>query len=172
MKLVLVGYMGSGKSTIGKILAQELNAQFYDLDTKIEETVGMSISEIFKKKGELFFRKTETKVLDKLLDYNSSFILAVGGGTPCYGTNMKIIKEKATASFYLKLNIPSLLNRITKEKQHRPLIASIKDEDLPEFIGKHLFERSSFYSQATHTITCDDLFIEDVVKEIKSHYSK
>jgi shikimate kinase len=167
MKIVLVGYMASGKSTIGKILANSLDIDFIDLDNAIAKEVGTSIPEIFKNKGELFFRKTETKVLEKLLNSNQNFILATGGGTPCYGNNMNIIQENSTYSFYLKLSIPVLVERIIKEKSGRPIVANIKDSDLPEFVGKHLFERSMYYAMAKKTIDCDRNSAEDIVNEIE-----
>ena len=168
MKVVLVGYMASGKSTIGKILAHSLEIDFIDLDSAIALEIGLTIPEIFKNNGELFFRKMETQVLNKLLKSKKSFVLATGGGTPCYGNNMKLISELATNSFYLKLPILSLVERIIKKKNARPLVAHIVDEDLPEFIGKHLFERSLYYSNAKTTINCDKKSIEEIVREIKS----
>jgi len=167
MKIVLVGYMASGKSTIGRILANALKIDFIDLDNAIATAVGSSIPEIFKEKGELFFRKMETQVLNKLLKGKGSFVLATGGGTPCYGNNMKVINENATHSFYLKLSIPSLVERLLKEKNKRPLVANILDENLPEFIGKHLFERNSYYAMAKNTIDCSDKSAKDIAKELK-----
>lgn len=172
MKIVLIGYMASGKSTIGKILANSLDIDFIDLDNAIAKEVGTSIPEIFKNKGELFFRKTETKVLEKLLSSNQSFVLATGGGTPCYGYNMKIINDNSTNSFYLKLAIPSLVERIKKEKNQRPLVANILDEDLSEFIGKHLFERNMYYVMAEKSIDCDNKSAEHIANEIKDCYSR
>jgi len=160
--------MASGKSTIGRLLANELDIKFYDLDSVIEKEVGLSIANIFKKKGELFFRKTETKVLNILLNSKEDFILATGGGTPCYGTNMELIENNATYSFYLKLGIPLLLNRIIKEKAARPIVSNLSDDNLPEFIGKHLFERSPFYSKAGQIITCDSKTTGEIVAEIQS----
>lgn len=167
MKVVLVGYMASGKSTIGKILSHSLEIDFIDLDTAIALEVGLSIPEIFENKGELFFRKTETQVLNKLLKSNQSFVLATGGGTPCYGNNMKLINAMASSS-YLKLPISSLVERVIKEKETRPLVANILDEDLPEFIGKHLFERNIYYSKAENIIDCDKKSLKEIVKKIKS----
>ncbi|MFD2585367.1 shikimate kinase [Croceitalea marina] len=167
MKVVLVGYMASGKSTIGKELANTLRIDFVDLDKAIAEEAGLSITELFKKKGELFFRKTEALVLEKLLHSNKSFVLATGGGTPCYGNNMKIITENASTSVYLKLSIPSLLDRISKEKETRPLVAGIANDDLPEFVGKHLFERSMHYQKADSIVTCEAKTVNEVVEEIK-----
>lgn len=167
MKVVLVGYMASGKSTIGRILAKSLEIDFIDLDDAIALTVGISIPEIFKTKGELFFRKTEMQVLEQLLTSNKNFVLATGGGTPCYGTSMDSIVNKSTHSVYLKHSIPSLTERIIAEKEKRPLVANRLDKELPEFIGKHLFERSMYYAMATKTVNCDKKSIEEIVNEIK-----
>ena len=146
MKVVLVGYMASGKSTIGKLLAKSLGIDFLDLDNEIASEFDLSISEIFKTKGELFFRKKEMQVLNKLLNSTQSFVLATGGGTPCYGNSMVDINNLSTNVFYLKHTISSLIERISAEKEQRPLVANISDDDLPEFIGKHLFERNVFYT--------------------------
>ena len=166
-KIVLVGYMASGKSTIGKHLAKELGINFIDLDDAISLEVGLTVPELFKKKGELFFRKMETKVLNQLLQDTGNLVIATGGGTPCYGNNMEDILAHTANTFYLKLTIPSLLERVKKEKGQRPLVAQINDEDLPEFIGKHLFERNAFYAKATNTVVCDNKSIKEISAEIK-----
>ncbi|GMN11771.1 shikimate kinase [Croceitalea sp. MTPC9] len=166
-KIVLVGYMASGKSTIGKYLAEELDIEFMDLDDAISTKVGLTIPEIFETKGELFFRKIETKVLNELLVENKGLVIATGGGTPCYGNNMKDIDVQTKNTFYLKLSIPSLLERIRKEKEQRPLVTQLDDKDLPEFIGKHLFERSMFYAMAKHTIECDNKSVEEISGKIR-----
>jgi shikimate kinase len=168
MKVVLIGYMASGKSTIGKILAEDLKINFIDLDSAIADSVGLSIPELFKTKGEIFFRRKETQLLEEILKENNNIILATGGGTPCYGSNMDIILENTTHSFYLKLSIPSLLERIVSEKDNRPLVSDIANDDMSEFIGKHLFERSFHYQKTTHHINCDSKTKAEVVTEIKS----
>ena len=167
MKIVLVGYMGSGKSTIGKTLSKQLNVKFIDLDAYIEEKEGMCISELFKSKGEIFFRKKEFEYLKQILNSTDNFILSTGGGTPCYGNNMQAIIEASPNVFYLKLTIEGLLKRLAPGKAYRPLIANIPDEELPEFIGKHLFERSFFYSKAHHSIFSDGKSIAAIVNEIE-----
>lgn len=164
--IVLVGYMASGKSTIGKLLAQDLEKEFVDLDAYIEEHIKMSIPEIFKEKGEVFFRKLEHTLLNEILDSNKGVLLATGGGAPCYSGNMDVILEKSNA-VYLQLTVPSLVDRIKKEKDHRPLVKDISDEGLPEFIGKHLFERMPFYAKAQTIIVCDNKGIDAIVEEIK-----
>lgn len=168
MKIVLIGYMGSGKSTIGKLLAKKLNINFIDLDNYIEMKLENTISTIFKEKGEIYFRKMEHKFVKELLEKKESFILSTGGGTPCYANNMQQINAKTPNVFYLKVSISGLIDRLASEKEHRPLIKNIANEDLPEFIGKHLFERNMFYLQAKHTITCDEKLPEDITLEINA----
>lgn len=167
MKIILLGYMGSGKSTIGKVLAKELNLSFIDLDHTIEKQMGMTISDFFESSGELKFRRLEHEVLDSVLSENDRMILSTGGGTPCYGNNLQLMKSAPNAKvFYLKASIKTLTERLLLEKDTRPLIQSIGDENLPEFIGKHLFERSNFYLQADHVVDIDQKSVETIVKEI------
>ena len=159
--------MGSGKSTIGKTLANELNLSFIDLDHTIEKQIGMTISDFFEVSGELKFRRLEHQVLDSVLAENDRMILSTGGGTPCYGNNLQLMKSTPNAKvFYLKASIKTLTERLLLEKDTRPLIQSIGDENLPEFIGKHLFERSNFYLQADHVVDIDQKSVETIVKEI------
>lgn len=162
MKISLIGYMGSGKSTVGRSLAKKLKLNFIDLDHKIEESENKKISEIFKEKGEIYFRKVENQILKKLLHSNESFILALGGGTPVFYNSMELINQ-FSESFYLKLNPTELKNRLIKEKTKRPLIAHLNDEDLEEFIAKHLFERNPFYSEAKNQINIKEKTIDEVV---------
>lgn len=166
MKIVLVGYMGSGKSTVGKLLAKELGYSFLDLDEVLENRMESSISDIFKSKGEVFFRKKEHQLLKDVLSEESNFVLSTGGGTPCYSGNMDSMLQLADAVIYLKVPIPGLVKRLIKEKEQRPLIRNINDDDLPEFIGKHLFERNNYYLKADHIIDCDDRDPMQVVQEI------
>ena len=159
--------MGSGKSTIGKALANELNLSFVDLDHAIKKQMGMTISDFFAASGELKFRRLENEVLNNVLAENDQMILSTGGGTPCYGNNLQLMKSASNAKvFYLKASIKILTERLLSEKDTRPLIQSIGDEDLPEFIGKHLFERLNFYLQADHVVDIDQKPIETIVKEI------
>ncbi len=168
MRIVLVGYMGSGKSTVGKILAKELEYDFLDLDAHIEEAMVATISKIFEEKGEIFFRKKEHFFLKEILKNNNNFILSTGGGTPCYSGNMETMVEETKYVFYLKVSVAGLVERLYKEKDDRPLIKNLSNTDLPEFVGKHLFERNHFYTQAHHTILCDAKTPKEIVKEIRT----
>lgn len=167
MKIVLLGYMGSGKSTVGKILAQSLHMPFTDLDAYITTELQADIPSIFRTKGELFFRKKEHEFLGDLLHQPGPTVLALGGGTPCYSGNMDLILDRTPLVFYLMLPVPALVQRLQPEKANRPLIRDIPDTELDVFIGKHLFERRPFYEQATHTIACAGKTPEEISGEIE-----
>ena len=167
MTIILMGYMGSGKSTIGQKLSEILKFDFVDLDEYIENEEGKSIPELFKTKGEIYFRKVESRYLSDVLSLENT-IISLGGGTPCYGDNMKVINKSNTGvSIYLKVLIPNLVARLYDEKATRPLIAHLKSkEELTEFIGKHLFERSFFYSQADMTVSVDGKSVNEIIEDI------
>lgn len=157
--------MGSGKTLVSKELSILNNFKIFDLDTEISKQNNRSITEIFKEKGEIFFRKTEKEVLEKILSTEKNIILSLGGGTPCYYNNIDSINEK-TISVFLKTNVKTLAQRLSSEKDKRPLIQNISNEDLPEFIAKHLFERNPFYNQAKITINTDNLSTKEIAEEI------
>lgn len=165
MKIVLLGYMASGKSAVGKVLAAALNIQFVDLDEFIEKNELLSITQIFETKGEIYFRKKEGDYLQKLLNLNESSVISLGGGTPCYGKNMEFIKNKSS-SFYLKASINTIFERLKNETSQRPLVAEIGTENLKEYVAKHLFERAPYYESADHTILANDKNVAQIVDEI------
>lgn len=165
MKIILLGYMGSGKSTVAKALASALQLPFTDLDDYIIEKEKQSIKEIFKTKGEIYFRKQESKYLKEILENQTDSLLALGGGTPCYSDNMELIKNKAL-SIYLKGSVETIFYRLRSEKQQRPLIASLSDEQLTEFIAKHLFERRYYYEQADESVNIDQKSIDELLQEL------
>jgi len=167
MKIVLIGYMGSGKTTVGTLLAKKLKIDFLDLDNYIEDKLKAKIPDIFRDKGEIFFRQKEHEYLKEILESECSLVIATGGGTPCYSNNMDTIVKQTELTFYLKVSIVELTQRLYKEKDHRPLIRHLDENELPEFIGKHLFERSPFYSMASHTILCDARDSHSIAEEIK-----
>jgi shikimate kinase len=168
MTIILLGYMASGKSLVSKLLGKQLGLPVLDLDDFIERKEEKTIREIFETKGEIYFRMKEHQYLKEVLETKEAMILSLGGGTPCYANNMNLIHEYTTHTFYLQTSIPEIINRVKDEKAKRPLISAIADEDLPEFIGKHLFERNAFYQQATHTVFTDKKLIEELVQEIET----
>ncbi len=163
--IVLIGYMGCGKSTVGKQLSIRLNKSFLDLDDYIEAKEKKTIAEIFSERGEIYFRKKEREYLLQCLEASNNTIISLGGGTPCFGDNMEIVlKDENSTSFYLRTGIPTLVDRLFDERGKRPLIAHTNSkEELSEFIGKHLFERSHYYSLSDNTILTDGRTVEELV---------
>ena len=162
--IYLIGYMGAGKTTITKLLANELHLPFYDTDKEIEEKQNRSVSDIFKNDGELHFRMLETELL-KNITQNS--IIACGGGLPIHNNNMGLINSKGI-SIYLKASNKCLFSRLKKEKKTRPLIDNKTDEELDVYIKNELQKRSPFYSLANHTILVDDKSTDEVLREVNS----
>lgn len=154
MKLVLLGYMGVGKSTLGRLLAEAFKLKFIDLDSYIENKEQLKIPELFQQKGEIYFRKAESLALQEIISKENDFILSLGGGTPVYGNNMKtIVEAKDVTSVYLKLHINELVDRLFLEKHSRPIISHYTDKsEFEEFVRKHLFERQQFYYMADHVL--------------------
>ncbi|WP_366187406.1 shikimate kinase [Flavobacterium ovatum] len=170
-KIILLGYMGSGKSTIAKSLSKIKQLPFVDLDNYIEEKAKMTIKNIFETKGEIYFRKLEHQCFLELLDNDQDYIIGLGGGTPCYANNHELLIGEGRISIYLKASIDTLFNRLVLEKSQRPLIADKTDEEMKEFIAIHLFERSYFYNQAQYTVSVDqsvDLIVADIIKVLNA----
>ena len=167
--IFLLGYMGAGKTVIGRTLSKELGFKFYDLDDYIEQIEGKKVSEIFKENNEVYFRKIENKYLHELSLKNEKKIISTGGGTPCFKNNIKIIQTTSNSiSVYLKASIETLVKRLFHSIDKRPLISHLEDKsELKEFITKHLFERSFYYEKSDVKIKTDDIELKDIVKLIK-----
>ena len=161
--LVFLGMMGSGKTSIGKLIAKKLKLSFIDVDNEIEEELGMTINKIFESNGEDFFRKFEEKITLKKLNLNST-VVSLGGGA---FINKNIRKEvlKNHLSFWLNWNDIILLNRIKNSKK-RPLTFNSTDDQLIDLIKK----RSNIYSKALYEIKCDNLSKIEIVKKILNIY--
>lgn len=168
MHIVLLGYMASGKSTIGKQLSEKLGMPFLDLDIYISENKNKSVPEIFSQNGEIYFRKKEHEYLKEVLENQQDCILSLGGGTPCYANNMELIHNQNAISIYLKASIQTLSERLLKNKSSRPLVAFLDDDQVPEFIAKHLFERHFFYEQAKKVVVIDQKSASEIVGEIET----
>ena len=165
--IILLGYMGCGKSSIGQYISQEKDVVHCDLDSYIEEKESLSIPEIFKIKGEIYFRKIEHKYLSDILIQNKCKILSLGGGTPCYADNMQLINSHQYESYYLKVNLEKLTNRLFEQKNDRPLISGIQTKEaLNDFIRKHLFEREYYYRQANNIIDVSEMGISEIALKI------
>jgi len=150
MNIVLVGMMGSGKTSIGKKIAKLLSFRFVDTDLYIEELQGKSVPVLFKEKGELWFRDLENKCLKEILSLDN-VVISTGGGLPCYHNNMDKINKNAR-SVYLEANPAFLKSRLINNKYNRPLISSVPDEDLENYLEEMLNYREKYYRKA-------DLFV-------------
>ena len=150
MNLIFIGYMASGKSTIGQQLAEKMGFKFIDLDNYIEVCEKMSVSDIFKTKGEIHFRKLEQSYLKEITASADKTIIALGGGTPCFYNTMEWLNKLDNfKTIYLRTNLDILTDRLFLNKT-RPLISHLETKEaLKDFIAKHLFERSYFYNQAS-----------------------
>jgi len=161
--LVLIGMMSSGKSTIGGLLAKKLNFKFFDIDKIIENETKMKITEIFKIKGENFFRNLEEKTTVKLLNFSNVVISLGGGGF----VNEIIRKETNTKSktFWLDWNLDTLISRIRK-RNNRPVALALNNNELKNLIIK----RSKYYSKAKYKINCQKLTRPEIIKKILNLY--
>ena len=157
--------MGSGKTTVGRKLNQNLNIEFIDLDAFIEVKEGLKISEIFKQKGEIYFRKQESIWFNQLLSENKSLIISLGGGTPCYANNHLRLQDDDVLSFYLKASIGTLVNHL-KQSINRPLLDNI--DDLNSFVAQHVFERSYFYDFSKYKVNITNRRVDDICLQISS----
>jgi len=164
-KIVLLGYMGSGKTQVGKELAKKLKLPFIDLDAYITEQENLSIVDIFEEKGDSYFREKEFIYLKELLVKEESFVLALGGGTPQIEGVMPLLNQIAF-SVYLKASTETLTYRLLPETVERPLLTLIEEDYLHDYIDSHLSERKKFYEQANIFIKVDNKTIEEIVKEI------
>jgi len=166
MRIYLIGYMGSGKSTVGKGLAHALNLQFIDLDTYIEERNLKTIPEIFASEGEDGFRKAERKALHEVSEFEN-IVIATGGGAPCFFDNMDHIKKTGT-SLYLEGSPRILAERLMNSKTERPLIKGKTEEELIAFIDETLAKRNNWYKRADVTMVFDhDISTNEVIDALK-----
>ena len=166
MRIFLVGFMGAGKSVIGRRLAKSLNISFYDLDEEIESRYKMSVSSIFKKYDEACFRKLETSVLESFSE-KDNYVLSCGGGTPCFDDNMELMNSLGT-TIYIKVQAEELASRISASYHKRPLTEGKSDEELECYVRETLTVREQFYSMAKITVdgsgTDKDVVVERVLE--------
>lgn len=155
MRVFIIGYMLSGKTTIGKQLAKKLNYTFIDTDKEIENQYKLSVSDIFKKYGEETFRLLETKFLHSLKE-KDNIVVSTGGGLVCFNDNMQWIKSNGL-SVYLKLEVAAIISRNKLTKRPRPLLKGKSEEELFEFVEKTLKEREFYYNQADYTFDAINL---------------
>ena len=161
-RIILIGYMGAGKTTVGKALAQDLQLPFYDLDWYIEERFRHTIPQIFAEKGEDGFRRVEQNVLHEVAEFED-VVISCGGGTPCFFDNMDYMNRQAM-TIYLKASPDVLFQHLKMGKTERPLLKGKTDEELKAYIQASLATREPFYSRARYTL---DVSLLDDYKKIQ-----
>ncbi len=151
MRIFLLGFMGSGKTTIGIQLSHALNYPFFDLDQYIEKQVNKSISDIFELEGENCFRQYETYHLIEIINKSNKAVVATGGGTPCFNQNMQIMQSSGI-TIYLKANTDTIFHRIKNTAKQRPLLLHKTDDELKKWITETIEQREAYYMQAHYIV--------------------
>jgi shikimate kinase len=162
MRIFIIGFMASGKSTIGRKLANKLNMPFIDLDKIIEEDQKQTIRSLMYQSGEENFRQIEKEMLYKIIEKNEHAVISTGGGTPCFFDNMEQMNS-AGITIYLEVDISILVNRLMNSKTERPLIWGKSKEDLTQYAQNLLEKRNPFYSLAKHKISGKNLTADDII---------
>lgn len=166
MRIYLIGYMGSGKSTLGRRLSKQMDVQFVDMDHYIEERNYKTIPQIFEEEGEAEFRKKERKALEELSEF-TDIIIATGGGAPCFFDNIDLMNNSGK-TIYLNIDPEILAERLMNSKTERPLIKGKSKDELVAFIDTTLKKRNEFYRQAKYQITQPDIdlkILEEMISE-------
>lgn len=167
----LIGFMGAGKTTLGKVAARQMNATFLDVDKLIESNEGMSIASVFDLKGETYFRSLESNTLQEtVLRASPGTIISTGGGAPCFHENMEFLNQHSVTMF-LDVSATELARRLEPSRSQRPLLANLSSEKFLGWISDKLAERRQFYEQAQVVITADELSATELVQWIQYHES-
>jgi len=166
MRIFLIGYMGCGKSTLGRRLSKHLGLQFIDMDHYIEERNCKTIPQIFAEDGEAEFRKKERRALEELAEF-TDIVIATGGGAPCFFDNIELM-NKTGKTIYLNISPNILADRLMKSKTERPLIKGKSRDELVAFIDETLKKRNQFYLQAQFQITQPDIDLGVVEKMLSN----
>ena len=165
MRIFLIGFMGCGKSTMGRTLAASLNLTFIDLDTFLEERYFRTIPQIFAEEGEDSFRKKERKVLEEVSAFDN-VIVATGGGAPCFFDNMELMNDSGFCIF-LDVEIESLVKRLIHAKTERPLIKGKSKEELLLFIEGLMQKRRPFYEKAKYILKGKEILPKQIISLLK-----
>lgn len=165
-KIFLIGFMGVGKTKLGRKLAKHLDVEFYDIDEIIEHDMDKSINQIFDELGENEFRRFETETLKTIIDYDENCVVSVGGGLPCFNDNMTLMNESGT-TLYLHRPNKELFKRLKQNKANRPLIKDLNDEELLKFIEETVSQREEFYNQALVKVERENQNIKEIASLLK-----
>jgi shikimate kinase len=166
MKIFLIGYMGSGKSTLAPRIARRLGIPCLDLDTEIEREEKKTISRIFEEEGEDHFRRAEQKMLATIIRNNKDFVLATGGGTPCFARNMELMKRSGI-TLYLSMPAKALATRVVASADRRPLLKGLSELEMQSFISDQLKERLPYYKKAGMTVNGLSVDLDLLIQELQ-----
>lgn len=165
-RIFLIGYMGAGKTTVGKDLAKRMELSFIDLDSHIEARYHRTVSRLFEEKGEEGFREIEGRMLREVATFED-VLISTGGGAPCFTDNMRFMNEVGL-TVYLKVSVKELAQRLEVCKHTRPVLQNRTGEQLEEFIAESLKRRESFYNQASLVFDAEVMLTESDVKSIST----
>jgi shikimate kinase len=169
MKIFLIGFMGCGKSFIGKRLAERLNMPFIDMDEYLQNAENQTIANIFTQYGEAYFRRLEKEKLREMLPVQNA-VIATGGGAPCFHDNMAWMNQNGI-TIYLQASTDLLFGRLKSESEKRPVLGGRSDEALKQFISSKIEERNVYYSQCRWTILQGEGDAENILKQIIALHS-
>ena len=163
-RIFLIGYMGAGKTTVGRKLAKEMNLSFIDLDLYIEGRYHRSIRQLFAERGEEAFRDIEKRLLHEVAEFED-VLVSTGGGTPCFFDNMEFMNMAGT-TIYLKVSVDELASRLESCKQTRPVLQNRSGEELRSFIKENLEARTAYYEKANIIYDAEQMMTEADVQAI------
>jgi shikimate kinase len=167
MRIYLIGYMGCGKTTLGRKLAATLKLTFIDLDTFLEEKYFRTIPQIFQEEGEAGFRRKEQNVLHEVSTFDD-VIVATGGGAPCFFNNMDVMNNTGFCIF-LDVDTDSLVSRLIHAKTERPIIKGKSPDELHQFIDEMMLKRRPFYEKARYILKGSEIKPDQVIELLKNH---
>ena len=169
-RIFLIGYMGAGKTTLGKAFAREMSLNFIDLDWFIEERFHKTVQQLFLERGEDGFRELERKMLHEVAEFED-VVVSTGGGTPCFFDNMEFMNASGT-TVYLKVSVEELAKRLELCKHTRPVLKGRSGEELRAFIAESLEKRNPFYTKASITFDAEKMLTESDVHDISNALMK
>jgi shikimate kinase len=166
-RIILVGFMGAGKTTLGRKLAETLNIPFFDSDQEIEKESQMKIKDLFEQHGELFFREKEKEFIQSLF-MKTNFVLATGGGLPCYNNQMNELNVLGT-TVYLNNSVEIIIQRLLNDNQHRPLIKDLTEKELSEYISAKMKDREPTYLRSKLVLQESDQQVDALISQLGFH---
>ncbi len=171
MKLFLIGYMGCGKSSLGRKVARRLGVRFVDTDAVIEEREGASISDIFQYEGEEYFRRLERSVIDEVADDTADVVVSTGGGLPVWKDNMETMNRVGT-TVYIRRSAEQIASRLSPYgRQKRPKLRGLSDDEIVDFMTRNMAEREPYYARALHVLDTDGVSDGELADRIVELFS-